>query len=192
MQQPILDDVPDTVLRQVPKGNVYLKELAYDSLKRWLMNKLADDPGAITATSPDDDANMPRLNLLSTLAMFRPNYGGGNALIHKEVACMIIKLFYEAGLINMRLSRNRTTAFIMACAAGNIEIAELLLEYGAGIPLWLITLWAPYPELVSPPGGHAFLGGGCVGEAVGFELGARKNGSCHDHSASRASAGCLL
>ena len=114
------------------------------------MNKLADDPDAITATSEDDDQSMQRMNMLSTLAAFRPNYGGGNALIHKEVACMIIKLFYDAGLINMRHGRSRTTAFITACASGNIEIAEILLEFGAGIPLRLITLWAPYPELVSP------------------------------------------
>ena len=127
-----------------------LKDHEWVSVKLWLVKKLTDDPDGITATSADDDHSMPRMNMLSTLAAFRPNYGGGNALIHKEVACMIIKLFYDAGLINMRLGRSRTTAFIMACAAGNIEIAELLLEFGAGIPLRLITLWAPYPELVSP------------------------------------------
>ena len=150
MQQPILDDVPGTVFRQRPGGNGLIKAHEYASLKRWLVNKMRDDPGAITATSDDDDERMPRMNLLSALASFRPNYGAGNASIHKQVAYMIVRLFYDAGLINMRTTRSRTTAFITACASGNIEIAEILLEFGAGIPLRLITLWAPCPELVSP------------------------------------------
>ena len=86
----------------------------------------------------------------------------------------------DFGLINMRLGKDRSTALLKAAACGNIECAALLLEFGAGIPFWLITLWA-----------H-FLGWGYGGEGVVSERGARRNGSGHDPLASRASAGCLL
>ena len=155
MHQPVLDEVPDKVLRQVPGANDMLKDQEYASVAQWIQRKEVEDPDGITATS-EDDHRPPKLNLLGTLASMRPNLGGSTAAAHKEAACLIVKAFYDAGLINMRLGRDGGTAFLKAAACGNMEIAALLLEYGAGIPLWLITLWAPYPELVSPREGMHF------------------------------------
>ena len=123
----------------MPHGNGWLKDHEWRSVLNWMDKKLAeDDPNGITATSEDDDP-LSRVNLLGTLAAFRPNAGGTNHLAHQEVACRIIKAFYDAGLINMRLGKDGATALLKAAACGNIEIAALLLEYGAGIPLWLLS-----------------------------------------------------
>ena len=136
--QPVLDDPPDTVFRQLPAANKWLRDHEWVSVNRWIQKKRAEgDPGGITATS-EDDGQMPRVNLLGTLAAFRPVAGGGAQKAHQEVSCRIIKAFYDAGLINMRLGKDGATALLKAAACGNIEIAALLLEYGAGIPLWLL------------------------------------------------------
>ena len=139
MQQPLLDVPPDFVYRQLPPANKWLKDHEYVSVNAWIQEKLNDgDSKGITATSEDDD-HLPRVNLLGTLAAFRPNAGGGTHKAHQEVSCRIIKAFYDAGLINMRLGKDGATALLKAAACGNIEIAALLLEYGAGIPLWLLS-----------------------------------------------------
>jgi hypothetical protein len=180
VHQPVLDDVPDHVYRQMPGGNPALKDHEWHSLARWIRRKQEEgDFGAITATTPDENVP-PRTNLLGTLANFRPTLDETPTVHMKFCYAAIIKAHYDDGLINMRLGKDRSTALLRAAACGNIEAASLLLEFGAGIPLWLITLWA-----------H-FLGWGYGGEGVVSERGARRNGSGHDPLASRASAGCLL
>ena len=147
--QPVLDDVPDNVLRQLPPANQWLKFHEWASVTKWIGDKRADnDSGGILATSEDDDHPTERVNLLGTLAAFRPDVGLGRAQkSHAEAAALIIKAFYNAGLINMRLGRHRETALLKAASIGNLEIAALLLEYGAGIPLWLLPGYSP---LVTP------------------------------------------
>ena len=139
--QPVLDDPPDTLFRQLPAANKWLKDHEWVSVIKWIADKRAEgDPGGITATSEDDDHPMPRVNLLGTLASFRPNAGfGRESKSHQECCCLIIKAFYNEGLINMRLGKDGATALLKAAACGNIEMASLLLEYGAGIPLWLLS-----------------------------------------------------
>jgi hypothetical protein len=146
--QPVLDEVPDQVYRQLPKANGWVKDHEWVSVIRWIEGKRSDnDPCAILATS-EDDANPERVNLLGTLAAFRPDVGLGRAQkSHAEAAALIIKAFYNAGLINMRLGKHRETALLKAASCGNMEIAVLLLEYGAGIPLWLLPGYSP---LVTP------------------------------------------
>ena len=122
--------MPDWILRQVPKANKWLKDRAYDSVLKWLKEQLQEAPEFITATTADDD-DMERVNLLSTLASNRPDVGA-SAGIHKEVTLILVKAFYADGVINMRVGKNRSTAFLDACGQGNFEIAEVLLERGAG------------------------------------------------------------
>ena len=139
IHQPVLDDPPEHVFRQLPAANKWLKEHEWVSVNRWIQDKRADgDPGGITATSEDDDP-LPRVNLLGTLAAFRPVASGPPSKAHQECCCHIIKAFYNDGLINMRLGKDGATALLKAAACGNIEMASLLLEFGAGIPLWLLS-----------------------------------------------------
>ena len=91
----------------------------------------------------------------------------------------------------MRVGRNRYTAFLTACSQGNFEIAEVLLEWGAGFSPLGSFLDGPLIRHFFPRGGHAFLGFGLRREGVVSERGARRNGSGHDLSASRASAVCI-
>ena len=84
----------------------------------------------ITATTEDAD-DLNRINLLSTLAVTRP-VAGSSLELHKKVTLLLVKAFYDDGIINMRVGRNRYTAFLAACSQGNFEIAEVLLEWGAG------------------------------------------------------------
>ena len=137
--QPVLDDPPDTVFRQLPAANKWLRDHEWVSVNRWIQEKRAEgDPGGITATS-EDEGQMPRVNLLGTLAAFRPTAAGPPSKHHQECCCHIIKAFYNDGLINMRLGKDGATALLKAAACGNIEMAALLLEFGAGIPLWLLS-----------------------------------------------------
>ena len=148
IHQPVLDEVPEHVYRQLPAANAWVKDHEWVSVIRWFERKRSDnDPGAILATT-DDDADPERVNLLGTLAAFRPDVGFGRGQTsHAEAAALIIKAFYNAGLINMRLGKHRETALLKAASTGNFEIAALLLEYGAGIPLWLLPGYSP---LVTP------------------------------------------
>ena len=137
VHQPLLDDLPDRVYRQVPGANRSLKDHEWVSVYRWLQDKLDDgDASGITATSEDTDP-FPRMNMLGSLASFRPTSRHGQKS-HQKVSLRIIAAFYDAGLINLKLGKHRETALLKAAACGNIEIARLLLEHGAGIPRWLL------------------------------------------------------
>jgi hypothetical protein len=123
--------VPEHIFRQLPKANSLLKDRAYDSVLRWAQEHC--DSGLakmITATTEDAD-DLNRINLLSTLAVTRP-VAGSSLELHKKVTLLLVKAFYDDGIINMRVGRNRYTAFLAACSQGNFEIAEVLLEWGAG------------------------------------------------------------
>ena len=185
--QQVLDEVPGHVWRQMPGANRYVKDAEWHSVERWLQDKEENDPNGITATSSDEDSSGGRVNLLGTLAQFRP-VAAHEA--HQQAAGRIVRAFYGAGLINMRIGRDRGTAILTTASCGNIEVAALLLEYGAGIPLWLLS--GLFIRNYFPAGGHPFfLGWGYGGEGVVSERGEGRNGSGHDLSASRASAGCL-
>ena len=68
--QPVLDDVPAFVRREMPEpANTMLKEQQYDDLLQWLQDH-ADDTVAITATGI-----APNVNLLGTLGSVRPAWG---------------------------------------------------------------------------------------------------------------------
>ena len=123
--------MPEHIFRQLPKANSLLKDRAYDSVLRWAQDHI--DSGLarmITATTEDAD-DLNRMNLLSTLAITRP-VAGCSLELHKKVTLLLVKAFYDDGIINMRVGRNRDTAFLAACSQGNFEIAEVLLEWGAG------------------------------------------------------------
>ena len=160
--QPVLDEVPGFVWRQMPSCNRLLKEAEWCSAWNWFTEKDDVDPRAIIATSQDGDSSGPRVNILSSLAQFRCVGAHDD---HQALARRVVKRFYEEGLINMRVGKKGSTALLVAAQNGNIEMAALLLEYGAGIPLWLITLWALYPELF--PRGRA---------PIFFRLGLRRGG----------------
>jgi hypothetical protein len=94
VHQPLLDVPPDHVYRQLPAANKWLKEHEWVSVNRWIQAKLDDDDSSgITATSEDDDP-LPRVNLLGTLAAFRPVASGSPSKPHQECCCHIIKAFF--------------------------------------------------------------------------------------------------
>ena len=137
--QPVHDEPPASVYRQLPGANQALKDHEWVSVNNWVARKREEgDPAAITATS-EDGGQWHRVNLLGTLATFRPVGTGPPSQHHQECCCHIIKAFYNGGLINMRLGKDGATALLKAAACGNIEMAALLLEFGAGIPLWLLS-----------------------------------------------------
>jgi len=137
VRQPLLDDVPGGICRQLPCAIQWLKEQEWDSVSNWMQVTWDQgDADDITATSDDTDPS-PRNNMLGSLASFRPTSRHGQKS-HQKVSLRIIAAFYDAGLINLKLGKHRETALLKAAACGNIEIARLLLEHGAGIPRWLL------------------------------------------------------
>ena len=141
IEQKILDEVPDHISRELPGANKMLQDQMWVSVIKWIQDMEGfGRADAITATSPDQ-CQQPRTNLLCTLAQHRPNVGGGVIIEHQAAAATIVRKFHDAGLINMRIGKNHETALLRAASVGNMEVAWLLLEYGAGIPLWLLTLW---------------------------------------------------
>ena len=148
IEQPVLDDVPDHVYRQLPAANACCKNHEWVSIVKWIERQREENNGAgILATSGDED-DPERVNLLGTLAGWRPDQGLGRAKKeHALASALIVKAFYNAGMINMRIGKQRETALLKAASTGNIEIAMLLLEFGAGIPLWLLPGYSP---LVTP------------------------------------------
>jgi len=134
--QPILDDVPDHVYRQMPYGNGLIKEQAWTSLLRWLNEKADADPAAIIATS-DDTCEAGRQNMLCSVGGFRPDVGSDRS-DHKECCLIIIQHFYRAGMMNMKVTKSKQTALLNCIAKGNIEVATLLLQWGAGFPPWFL------------------------------------------------------
>ena len=151
IEQPILDDVPGHVHRQMPHGNDMIKKQEWGSLLRWLNKKLEEDPGCILATSPDT-CKEGRQNLLGTLGGFRPDVGSDQS-DHKECALLIVRRFYRAGLLNMKVTRSKQTALLNCIAKGNIEVASLLLQWGAGFPPWFLP--GRLIRILCPAGGHA-------------------------------------
>ena len=135
--QPLTEDVPEDVLRQLPIGIKMIKDQEWASLLKWLKLKLEDDPDCITATSHDDDP-APRANCLGSMGGFRP-VAGCALSDHRECALIIIECFYRAGLINMKIGKSRDTALMRCVAGGNIEFATMLLQWGAGIPPWFLS-----------------------------------------------------
>ena len=102
--------------------------MQWDDLLQWLLANMGDR-SRITATSPDS-APQSRVNMLASLAGFRPAQGGSYA--HRAAANIIVRVFYEEGLINMKVGKSSETALLKAVVTGNFEIAALLLEFGAG------------------------------------------------------------
>jgi hypothetical protein len=126
-----MDTVPSHIFRQLPKANSMLKERAYNAALCWAQDHIdSGSPGMITATTEDAD-DLNRINLLSTLAVNRP-VAGSSLEMHRKLTVLLVKAFYDDGIINMRVGRNRDTAFLAACSQGNFEIAEVLLAWGAG------------------------------------------------------------
>ena len=140
-----------------------LKEHEWVSLEIWLKEKAEIDVGGITATSDDGDSSGQRVNLLATLAQHRPVNEANPSALHQACVIRIVKAFYAKGLINMRVGKGRSTALILAASVGNIEVAQILLAYGAGIPLWLLS--GLFIRNYFPAGGHPF-----------FRLGLRRGG----------------
>ena len=135
--QPLTEDVPVHVLRQLPIGIKMIKDHEWASLLKWLHAKLEDDPGCITATSPDDH-QQARVNCLGSMSGFRPD-AGTDSSAHKECALIIVTAFYREGLINLKLGKSRDTALLKCVGVANIEIASMLLQWGAGIPPWFLS-----------------------------------------------------
>ena len=148
IEQPVLDDVPDHVYRQLPAANARVKDHEWVSIVKWIERQREEDNAAAILATSADDADPERVNLLGTLASWRPDQGLGRAKKdHAVASAAIVKAFYNAGMINMRIGKQRETALLKAASTGNIEIAMLLLEFGAGIPLWLLPGYSP---LVTP------------------------------------------
>ena len=122
--------------RQLPHGNQMIKEQAWGSLLVWLHKMLDQDPGAIIATSADKSPE-GRHNLAGSIAGFRPDVGSDQC-DHKECCLIILREFYRAGLINMKLGKSRQIPLLNCIAKGNIEVARMLLEWGSGFPPWFL------------------------------------------------------
>ena len=114
-----------------------IKDQAWASLRTWLYDMLENDPRAITATSPDDH-RQARVNCLGSLSGFRPD-AGTDSSAHKECALIIVTAFYREGLMNLKLGKSRDTALLKCVSVANIEIASMLLQWGAGIPPWFLS-----------------------------------------------------
>ena len=129
IEQMVLDDVPRRVRRRMPEpANTLIKEKQWSQLLAWLTDHI-DDIDAITVVSPYSTQGTCKICLLGTLAGFRPLFG---AVEHRQCAEIIVKTFYDAGLINLRIGRSDETALMKAVTIGNYEVAALLFEYGAG------------------------------------------------------------
>ena len=107
-----------------------------------------DDIDAITAISPAVSQGASKVNLLGTLAGFRPAKGNDT---HQACAVILVKKFYEAGLINLRIGRSDETALLKAVTTGNYEIASMLFEHGAGHPPCVIPLFFIRELIFVPP-----------------------------------------
>ena len=162
--QPVLDDVPAFVRREMPEpDSTMLKEQQYGDLLQWLKDN-ADDTVAITATGI-----APKVNLLGTLGSVRPAWGND---AHRACAEIIVKIFYLAGLINLKLGKSDETALLKACCHANYEMASMLLEYGSGqAPLCYSLVF--YPECVPWREGMHCEAGDCGGEGWRLSGGAR-------------------
>ena len=97
-----------------------------------------DDIDAITAISPAVSQGASKVNLLGTLAGFRPAKGND---AHQACAVILVRIVYEAGLINLRIGRSNETALLKAVTVGNYEMASMLFEYGAGHPPCVIPFF---------------------------------------------------
>ena len=135
--QPVLDEVPSWVRREMPEpANTMLKSGQWDDLLEWLQDN-SHDTIAITATSLLS-SQWAKVNLLGSLGGFRPAWGNS---AHQACAEIIIKIFYQAGLINMKIGRSEETALLKAVTVGNYEIAQMLLDHGAGHPPCVIPFF---------------------------------------------------
>ena len=162
--QHILSEVPDAVYRQqITRANEMVKNHSWVSLLAWLKDAAEHSPGDITSTTGDEDSSGQRINLLATIANCRPVAGASAAAQHRACVILVVKAFYNQGLINMQVGKNRSTPLLIAAACGNIEVAQILLPYGAGIPLWLLS--GLFIRNYFPAGGHPF-----------FRLGLRRGG----------------
>ena len=157
--QPVLDEVPGWVRREMPEpANTMLKSGQWDDLLEWLQDN-SHDTIAITATSLLS-SQWAKVNLLGSLGGFRPAWGNS---AHQACAEIIIKIFYQAGLINMKIGKSEETALLKACCTANYEVAAMLLEYGSGqAPLCYPLVF--YPECVPCREGMHCEAGDCGGE----------------------------
>ena len=123
----------------MPEGNAFLKSQSWRKFLGWLEDTL-DNPDVILALSPESSQGASCIDMVGTFAGFRPPTDNAE---HRACAQIIISVFYNAGLINMKIGRSEETALLKAVIVGNYEIAMMLLDHGAGhapcvIPLFLI------------------------------------------------------
>ena len=114
-------------------ANAMLQNKDWPALADWVTLHI-DDPAIITMTTPDD-GNPPRSNILASLANF---HSFGKDVDHARASTAIVGVFYNEGLINLQVGLARDTALLRSVSCGNFDTCSLLLQFGAGIPLWLI------------------------------------------------------
>ena len=121
----------------MPEGNGLLKSQSWRKLLGWLEDNL-DNPDAILALSPESSQGASCINMVGTLAGFRPHTDNAE---YRACAQIIIEVFYNAGLINMKIGRSEETALLKAVIVSNYEIAKMLLHHGAGHPPCVIPFF---------------------------------------------------
>ena len=113
-------------------ANAMVKAKHWQSLLQWLSDN-AHDPGLILAVSEKQEWPLPsEIHLLGSLSGSRPT--GQNDFDHMACAAIICRVFYDHGLINLIVGKSQDTALLRAVNVGNYEIAEMLLDHGAGHP----------------------------------------------------------
>ena len=137
VEQPILTDVPDHVLREKSPGVEFCQKHQWASLKQWLVRKVDEDAEDQILATTEDEHEFSRVNCLSSVAGFRPVCETGTA--HMECALMIVSTFYKAGLMNMCVGKSRGPALLLTVPGGNYEVAEMMISFGAGFPPWFLS-----------------------------------------------------
>ena len=116
-----------------------VKAKNWQSLLQWLSGN-AHDPGLILVVSERQEEPFPsEIHLLGSMSGFRPT--GQNDFDHMACAAIICRVFYDHGLINVRVGKSQDTALLGAVCVGNYEIAEMLLDHGAGHPPCVIPFF---------------------------------------------------
>ena len=114
-------------------ANGMLQNKEWPALADWVTLHI-DDPAIITMTS-HEDGSPPRSNILTSLDNFRMHGSDGD---HARASAAIVGVLYNEGLIHLQVGLARDTALLRSISNGNYDTCSLLLQYGAGIPLWLI------------------------------------------------------
>ena len=120
-------------------ANAMVKAKHWQSLLQWLSDN-AHDPGLILAVSERQEEPFPsEIHLLGSMSGFRPT--GQKDFEHRACAAIIMRVFCNHGLIDLKVGRTEDTALLRAVCYGNFEIAEMLLEHGAGHPPCVIPFF---------------------------------------------------